>query len=216
MWSKEDRVTVNGIQYTPMYHSIVMDHVTTYLHNTNGNPKEQLDQNNTIQEIAEGARLGIPVVLSTDRSYNTWGGMIDMPHYAVGIAHDEELLYKLVSQYAKELYALGYHVPFHTYGVEIGSWYGDDVKGNIRQNIIAHGQEDGVGTEHQGPGKGAAPAEASAEKHVQHDAPHHQAERCRDLVIDQAVVSLIIKAGHSMHQRQQERVSPHICDGAFS
>ena len=53
--------------------------------------------------------------------------MVNMPNYAVGIAHDPELLYNLVAQYAKEERAIGFHVPFHSYGVEIGSWYGDDV-----------------------------------------------------------------------------------------
>ena len=35
--------------------------------------------------------------------------------------------YNLVSEYAKESVALGYHQVFHGYGDEIGSWYGDDV-----------------------------------------------------------------------------------------
>lgn len=127
MWSEEERITVGDADYTPMYHSIIYDYVTTYLHNANGTPKEQLDETNTIQKIAESGRLGIPVVLSSDRSYNTWGGMVDMPHYAYGTAHDEELLYDLVAQYSKEMDAIGYHVIFHTYGEEIGSWYGDEV-----------------------------------------------------------------------------------------
>ena len=50
-----------------------------------------------------------------------------MAHYAFGVAHDEELLYNLVSEYAKESVALGYHQVFHGYGNEIGSWYGDEV-----------------------------------------------------------------------------------------
>ncbi|MDR1598546.1 MAG: hypothetical protein LBS11_01495 [Oscillospiraceae bacterium] len=127
MWSDEERIAIDGTEYTPMYHSIISDFVTTYLHNVNGTPKEQLDENNTIQQIGELGRLGIPIALSCDRSYNTWAGMVDMPHYAFGTAHDEQLLYDLVAQYAKEEYALGYHVPFHPYGVEIGSWYGDEV-----------------------------------------------------------------------------------------
>ena len=53
--------------------------------------------------------------------------MVNMPNYAFGIAHDEELLYNMVAQYAAEERAIGFHVPFHSYGVEIGSWYGDDV-----------------------------------------------------------------------------------------
>lgn len=70
--------------------------------------------------------MGITLVFSGDRSYNTWGGMIDMPHYAFSVARNEELLYNLVSEYAKESVALGYHQVFHGYGNEIGSFYGDD------------------------------------------------------------------------------------------
>lgn len=101
--------------------------VTTFIAAMTGTPKDQLDVLNAVQKIAEEGRLGIPAVFSGDRSYNTWGGMIDMPHYAFGVAHDEELLYNLVSEYAKESVALGYHQVFHGYGNEIGSWYGDEV-----------------------------------------------------------------------------------------
>ena len=128
LYSNEPTYTdEGGNTYVPMYHSIVSDHVTTYLHNVNGTPDTLIYENNAFQEIAESARLGIPVVLSCDRSYNTWAGLVNMPNYAVGIAHDEELLYTLVSQYAKEERAIGFHLPFHSYGVEIGSWYGDEV-----------------------------------------------------------------------------------------
>ena len=127
LYSNEPEITVNGTRYVPLYHAIISDYNTTFLHNVNGDPLSQLKENNVIQEIAESGRLGIPVVLSCDRSYNTWAGMVNMSNYAFGIAHDEELLYDLVAQYAKEEHALGYHVPFHTYGVEIGSWYGDEV-----------------------------------------------------------------------------------------
>ena len=128
LYSNEPTYTAaDGSCYVPMYHSIISDNVTTYLHNVNGTPETLIYENNAFQEIAETARLGIPVVLSCDRSYNTWAGMVNMPNYAVGIAHDPELLYNLVAQYAKEERAIGFHVPFHSYGVEIGSWYGDDV-----------------------------------------------------------------------------------------
>ena len=116
-----------GNCYVPMYHSIISDNVTTYLHNVNGTPDTLIYENNAFQEIAESARLGVPVLLSCDRSYNTWAGMVNMPNYAFGVAHDEELLYDMVAQYAQEERAIGFHVPFHSYGVEIGSWYGDDV-----------------------------------------------------------------------------------------
>ena len=128
LYSNEPTYTdQDGGCYVPMYHSIISDHVTTYLHNVNGTPDTLIYENNAFQEIAESARLGIPVVLSCDRSYNTWAGRVNMPNYAVGIAHDEELLYDLVAQYAKEERAIGFHLPFHSYGVEIGSWYGDEV-----------------------------------------------------------------------------------------
>lgn len=127
LWSNELTVVVDDVYYVPMYHSIITNNLTTYLHNVNGTPAEQLYENNIIQEIGESGRLGIPIVLSCDRSYNTFAGMVNMANYAFGVAHDEELLYELVSQYAKEERALGFHVPFHSYGVEIGSWYGDDV-----------------------------------------------------------------------------------------
>lgn len=126
LFSDEGTVEVDGTLYVPMYHSIVSDNVTTYLHNVNGTPSELLYENNTFQEIGESTRLGIPIVLSCDRSYNSFAGMVNMANYAFGVAHDEELLYSLVAQYAKEERALGFHVPFHTYGVEIGSWYGED------------------------------------------------------------------------------------------
>lgn len=127
LYSNEPTYTApDGGTYVPMYHSIISDHVTTYLHNVNGTPDTLIYENNAFQEIAESARLGVPVVLSCDRSYNTWAGLVNMPNYAVGVAHDEELLYDLVAQYAREERAIGFHLPFHSYGVEIGSWYGDD------------------------------------------------------------------------------------------
>lgn len=136
MYSNEDQIEVNGDMYTPIYHQIISDYNTTFLHNVNGTPLEQQKEINEIQEIAESARLGIPVVLSCDRSYNTWAGMVNMANYAFGIAHDEELLYNIVAQYAKEEAAIGYHVPFHTYGVEIGSWYGDEVNNIAKYTAV--------------------------------------------------------------------------------
>ncbi len=128
LYSNEPTYTDDqGNCYVPMYHSIISDNVTTYLHNVNGTPDTLIYENNAFQEIAESARLGVPVLLSCDRSYNTWAGMVNMPNYAFGVAHDEELLYDMVAQYAKEERSIGFHVPFHSYGVEIGSWYGDDV-----------------------------------------------------------------------------------------
>lgn len=124
LWSNESEIFVDGAGYSPVFHQIVSDHNTTFLQNVNGTPEEQLYENNSIQEIGEYARLGIPVVFSSDRSYNTWGGMVNMANYAFGVAHDAELLEKMVANYSQQMNALGYHLVFHSYGVEIGSWYG--------------------------------------------------------------------------------------------
>lgn len=125
--SHDVTLTIDNASYCPMPFQIQDMGVTTFIAAMTGAPKDQLDLLNAIQKIGEESRLGIPIVFSGDRSYNTWGGMIDMAHYALGVAHDEELLYKLVSEYAKESVALGYHQVFHGYGNEIGSWYGDEV-----------------------------------------------------------------------------------------
>jgi len=124
--SHEVLITVDGVNYSPMPFQIQDMHVTTFIAALTGMPKDQLDVFNRIQKIAEDTPLGIPATFSGDRSYNTWGGMIDMPHYALGVAHDPELLYNLTSEYAKESVAIGYHQVFHGYGNEIGSWYGDN------------------------------------------------------------------------------------------
>ncbi len=119
-------VEVNGLSFQPTAYQIQDLNVNTFIAALTGTPKDQLDIFNRLQSYAEDTRLGIPATFSGDRSYNTWGGMIDMPHYAFGVAHDPELLYNLVSEYAKESVAIGYHQTFHGYGNEIGSWYGDD------------------------------------------------------------------------------------------
>lgn len=119
-------VTVDDVVYAPVAYQIKQMYETTMIAAMTGMPKDQLDVLNKIQSIAEDTELGIPVVFSGDRTYNTWGGMIDAAHYAFGVARDEELLYNLYSEYAKESVALGYHQVFHGYGNEIGSFYGDD------------------------------------------------------------------------------------------
>lgn len=126
LYSTEPMVQVSGSNVVPMTYQIQETNVTTFIAALTGNPKDQLDLFNSIQGIAEDSRLGIPCVFSGDRVYNTWGGMVDMAHYALGVAHDEELLTNLVSEYSKESAALGYHQTFHGYGNEIGSFYGDD------------------------------------------------------------------------------------------
>ena len=121
-----ESVEVGASVYPGMAYQIQVMNQTTMIAALTGTPKDQLDLFNALQAIAEGGRLGIPVVFSGDRTYNTWGGMIDAPHYAFGVARDPELLYNLMSEYAKEAVAIGYHQVFHGYGNEIGSWYGDD------------------------------------------------------------------------------------------
>lgn len=124
--SREPIVEYNGLTFQPTAYQIQDLYVNTFIAALTGTPKDQLDTFNLLQTYAEDTRLGIPATFSGDRSYNTWGGMIDMPHYALGVAHDPELLYDLVSEYSKESVAIGYHQTFHGYGNEIGSWYGDD------------------------------------------------------------------------------------------
>ena len=128
LYSQEDHITLSdNITYRPMWYEINKNHVTHYSYSSTGTPKEQQDVLNAIQGIGEGAPLGIPISFETDRPYNTFGSMINMPYYAFGVAHDPELLYNMVSQYSKEMAAMGYTTIFHSYGVEIGSWYGDEV-----------------------------------------------------------------------------------------
>ena len=127
MTNEEDVfVTVDDVLYCSVPYQIKTMNMTTMIAAMTGTPYDQLNVLNKIQSIAEENRLGIPVVFSGDRSYNTWGGMVDMAHYAFGVAHDPDLLYNLVSEYAKESVAIGYHQVFHGYGNEIGSFYGDD------------------------------------------------------------------------------------------
>ena len=134
--SQEDHIEIDGVNYRPLWYEITQNHVTHFSYSAAGTPKEQQDVINAIQEIGENASLGIPISFETDRPYNTWGSMVNMPYYAFGVAHDPELLYNMVAQYSKEMAAMGYTTIFHSYGVEIGSWYGDEVN-NIREMITA-------------------------------------------------------------------------------
>lgn len=137
LYSQEDHITLSdGITYRPLWYEINKNHVTHYSFSATGTAKEQLDTLNAIQSIGEGAALGIPISFETDRPYNTFGSMVNMPYYAFGIAHDPELLYNMVAQYTKEMSAMGYTTMFHSYGVEIGSWYGDEVN-YISDMIVA-------------------------------------------------------------------------------
>ena len=92
----------------------------------NGTPDEMAIRHNAVQEAAETTRLGIPVTVTSDRQYNAWAGYIDTAHDAMGTANDKELSIALWTAYAKEAAATGVHVTLQPYGVEIGSWYGED------------------------------------------------------------------------------------------
>lgn len=124
--SRDELIEINGKKYMPMWYAINVLGCTHYLDNISGAPQEQATIRNIFQGYAEQTRLGVPITFSSDREYNTWGSMVDMAHYAFGTAGDKELLEELVSIYAKEMRAMGFHVLLHSYGVEIGSWYGDN------------------------------------------------------------------------------------------
>lgn len=117
--------TYDGSHYSMWYHINVFG-ITHYLDNSNGTPDEQVYAHNEMQSMAEGTRLGIPVTFSSDREYNAWGGYIDTPHDAFATAGDVELAKQLWEIYSQQTRAVGYHVLFHPYGVEIGSFNGED------------------------------------------------------------------------------------------
>lgn len=117
--------TYDGRHYSMWYHINVFG-ITDYLDNSNGTPDEQVFAHNEIQSMAEGTRLGVPVTFSSDREFNAWGGYIDTPHSAFGTAGDVELSKKLWESYSAQTRAVGYHVIFQPYGVELSSFNGED------------------------------------------------------------------------------------------
>ena len=122
--------------------------ITTHLDNTNGTPAQQTVYHNAMQALAESTRLGVPVVISNDRQYNAWGGMIDTAHDAFGAANDLELSKKLWTEYSLESRAVGIHVVLHPYSQELGSWNGEDPEyaGTMTKEEVASIQVEG-GTE---------------------------------------------------------------------
>jgi len=109
------------------WYYIVKFGITHYLDDATGTPKELIEYHNKVQAIAEQeGYLGIPITFSANRESNTWGSYVDMPHDALGTANDPELAGKLWKIYGEEMKALGYHVTLNPFGVEIGSWYGED------------------------------------------------------------------------------------------
>ena len=131
-----------------MWYYINTLNITTHLDNTNGTPAQQIVYHNAMQALGESTRLGVPVVISNDRQYNAWGGMIDTAHDAFGAANDLELSKKLWTAYSLESRAVGIHLVLHPYSQELGSWNGEDPQyaGNMTKEEVAAIQVEG-GTE---------------------------------------------------------------------
>ncbi|MDR0929240.1 MAG: hypothetical protein LBM74_05940, partial [Oscillospiraceae bacterium] len=100
--------------------------LTCQLFNLNGTPITITNTLNNLQAAAEAERLGVPMVFTSDREYNSFGGYIDKSHEAFGTANDPELAYELASYYGKAMYAIGIHVTFEPYANEIGAQYGEN------------------------------------------------------------------------------------------
>lgn len=100
--------------------------LTCQLFNLNGTPITITNTLNNLQAAAEAERLGVPMVFTSDREYNAFGGYIDKSHEGFGTANDPELAYLLASYYGKTMRALGIHVTFEPYANEIGAQYGEN------------------------------------------------------------------------------------------
>jgi beta-glucosidase len=96
------------------------------LFNLNGSPVEVVNTLNNLQAKAEEERLGIPLIFTSDREYNAFGGYIDKAHIAYGTANDPELAYQLSYIYGQAMVATGIHVTFEPYANEIGAQYGEN------------------------------------------------------------------------------------------
>lgn len=100
--------------------------LTCQLFNLNGTPITITNTLNNLQAAAEAERLGVPMVFTSDREYNSFGGYIDKSHEGFGTAYDPELAYELASFYGKAMNAIGVHVTFEPYANEIGAQYGEN------------------------------------------------------------------------------------------
>ena len=100
--------------------------LTCQLFNLNGDPITITNTLNNLQAAAEAERLGVPMVFTSDREYNSFGGYVDKSHEAFGTANDPELAYQLASFYGKAMRAVGVHVTFEPYANEIGAQYGEN------------------------------------------------------------------------------------------
>ena len=107
--------------------SLIPDfNLTCMLFNLNGTPIQVVNTLNNLQAAAEKERLSIPMIFTSDREFNAWGGYIDKAHIAYGTANDPELAYKLSNIYGKAMVAVGIHVTFEPYANEIGAQYGEN------------------------------------------------------------------------------------------
>ncbi len=100
--------------------------MTCLLFNLNGTPITVTNTLNNLQAKAESMRLGIPMIFTSDREYNSFGGYIDKAHIAFGTANDPELAYQLAYYYGQAMQAVGVHVTFEPYANEIGAQYGEN------------------------------------------------------------------------------------------
>ena len=100
--------------------------LTCMLFNLNGAPVQVVNTLNNLQATAELERLSIPMIFTSDRAFNAFGGYIDMAHIAYGTANDPELAYKLSYIYGQAMVAIGVHVTFEPYANEIGAQYGEN------------------------------------------------------------------------------------------
>ena len=100
--------------------------MTCLLFNLNGNPFTITNTLNNLQAKAESMRLGIPMIFTSDREYNAFGGYIDKSHEGFGTAYDPELAYDLAYYYGQAMNAIGVHVTFEPYANEIGAQYGEN------------------------------------------------------------------------------------------
>ncbi|MCF0228458.1 MAG: glycoside hydrolase family 3 protein [Parasporobacterium sp.] len=120
--------------------------LTCQLFNLNGTPITITNTLNNLQADAEAERLGVPMVFTSDREYNSFGGYIDKAHDAFGTADDPELAYKLASFYGKAMSAIGIHVTFEPYANEIGAQYGENPEliAEVVHNEILGLEENGL------------------------------------------------------------------------
>lgn len=100
--------------------------MTCLLFNLNGNPISITNTLNNLQAKASEMRLGIPMIFTSDREYNSFGGYIDKSHEGFGTAYDPELAYDLAYFYGQAMKAIGVHVTFEPYAEEIGAQYGEN------------------------------------------------------------------------------------------